>query len=1029
MATQGNSPEELLARIRELEAQLAQHQQIRTPATGYRGLPSHARDMLATSRLLDSSNDPALPISPQTEFNRILQQTSRTACFSWQRGSHGVVYSPSSAEVLGYPAHMANRDFIRDHLIEADRDRIRRCFKRCITEGADYETELQALAYQPGSAELVPRWFQLRVRVVSRGADGQADYLIGTVTDIDKVKREQLAQAELARTENWLHRTLQQLLEDDSWDNIQLALKGLAEEFGTERCTLRWFDPKLRRMSITCHWSVYPDEKHDDPVAIEPFDQFPRLQALMSQRQPLVLDRAGLDSLDADVASTFRRYRVGSAVLIPIYYQDRLDGMLTLPFAGEHHRWPQHTLDAAAIIADALARAVSRHRITQELRESDQRYSHALRASKDGLWDWDIRTNALFFSPSYVQMLGYEEHELEPSVRTLIKTLMYPEDIPLLHKIAAQARSNPDQPVYSEYRMLHKDGHIVWVYSRAIVVDCDDRGNPVRAVGINADVTQFKHAQAELRQAQMEAVAANQTKTEFLTRMSHEIRTPLNAIIGMGHLLGDTPLDATQHSYLGTINASARSLLHTIDEILDFSKLESGTHLLENRHIDLEQVFDQLRRTIAVQAEAKGLELCFNTDRRAPRFVKGDTRRLTQILNNLLDNAVKFTERGKIELITRLRGQTAQGAELEFIVADTGMGIAPDRLQSMFDPFTQADGSTSRRAGGTGLGLTICHYLINQMGGKLEVRSEFGAGSQFSFCIRFERSQLGEQPLPQHPEHFHQLRTLIVDDNPGALTILENTARTLQLHTETATHAADAIARLRDAELRGDPFRLLLIDFQMPDINGAEACNLIRESVDIRHKPRMILVSNYSQQDIASRYPLEHTHGFISTPVSPSQLFDAIVTAFGEDLPEPPSVLTAAEVDQRLQGTHVLLAEDNLVNQKVAAAMLKKKGVRITVANNGQEVLHTLQQHPERTFDAILMDMEMPEMDGYEATRRIRSGQCCPRIPIIALTAHALVEDRQRCLDSGLDDYLTKPISPQLLYQTLAHFLADHIAV
>lgn len=1029
MATPGTSPEELLARIRELEAQLEQRLQVRMPASSYLGLPKHAQGIFAAPLTVAPTAETPPPDGHHTEFNRILQQTSRTACFSWQRGSNGVIYSPSSAEVLGYPAHMANRDFIREHLIEADRERVRQCFSHCITAGEDYETELQALAYQPGSAELVPRWFQLRVRVMSRGADGQANYIIGTVTDIDKVKREQLEQAELARTENWLHRTLRQLLEDDSWDNIQLALKSLAEEFGTERCTLRWFDPHQRQMSITCHWSIYPDEKHEDPVSTQPFDHFPLLAQCLSQRRPLVLNRDGLAELDTAVADTFARYRVNSAVMIPIYYQDHLDGVLTLPSATEHSTWPDHTLQAAAIIADAIARAVSRHRITQALRDSEQRYAFSLKASRDGLWDWDVQSNQLFFSPSYAQMLGYEEHELEPSAKTFLKRLMYPGDVPYLHSIAAQARLTPHKPVHSEYRMLHKDGHIVWVYSRAIVVDFDANRNPLRVVGINSDITQFKRAQAELRQAQMEAVTANHTKTEFLMRMSHEIRTPLNAIIGMGHLLEDTALDGGQLGYLSNINASARSLLHTIDEILDFSKLESGTPVLDNRHIDLERIYAQLQRGIAGRAEAKGVEFDINTDPDVPRFIKGDARRLTQILSNLLDNAVKFTEHGRIELTTTAHSQTPQGAELTFTVADTGLGIAPEQLQSMFDPFTQADGSSSRRAGGTGLGLTICHYLINQMGGKLQVTSEQGSGSRFSFSVRFERSPLGEQPV-QQAEHYHQLRTLIVDDNPNALTILENTARALQLHTETATNATDAIARIREAEQRGQPFRLLLIDFKMPDMNGVQACNRIHQAADIRLKPKTILISNYSQQDIAARHPLQHTHGFINTPVSPSRLFDAIALAFGEDLPEPAaSALASGDIDQQLRNTHVLLAEDNLVNQKVAIGILKKKGVRTTVANNGQEALDALQRHPKGTFDAILMDMEMPEVDGYEATRRIRDGHYCPRIPIIALTAHALAEDRQRCLDTGMDDYLTKPIHPQLLYQTLARFLPGKIVV
>lgn len=999
MATHGTSQEALLARIRELEAQL------------------------------NNSQRSAKEAQRKAEFGRILQHTSRTACFSWHNDDRGLVYSENSAAVLGYPPEFASRDFIREHLIEPDRERIRQNFKRCILEGEDYETELQALAYEPGSSKVLPKWFQMRVRVMSHTSDGQASHIIGTVTDIDRVKREQLEQSAVASTEHWLRYTLRQLLEDDSWDNIQLTLKSLAEHFQIDRCTLRWFDPKAEQMSTVCHWSIFPNEKHDDPVANQPFQQFPILKARLSNRKPLVLDADGLAKLDKPIASTFQKHRVGSAVLIPIFYQDHLDGMLTLPSDHADKVWPDRALEAAIIVADAIARAVSRNRITHDLKESDQRYAFALKASKDGLWDWNLSTNHLFFSPSYLHMLGYGEHELEPTTGTFLKTLMYPEDIPYLENIAAQARQAPEKPVQCEYRMLHKDGHIVWVYSRAIFVEFSDDGTPLRAVGVNADITQFKQAQAELRQAKREAISANQTKTEFLTRMSHEIRTPMNAIVGMGHLLQGTPLDDAQQNYLGNINASACSLLHTIDEILDFSKLESGTFLLENRHIDLDYLYEQLTQAHASRAEAKGIEIVFDTDVAVPRFVKGDPRRMLQILNNLLDNAVKFTDCGEISLKVRKKTQHQKGVELEFTVTDTGIGIAPNVLQSMFNPFTQADGSTSRRVGGTGLGLTICHYLINQMGGKLTATSEEGVGSCFSFCVHFERSQVGEQPMRPQPERYYNLRTLIVDDHPSALTILENTSRTLRLQVDTANNATDAIDQIRQADENNTPYELLLIDFSMPGINGVQACDLIQKTADIRRKPKALLISSYSQQDIAPQYPLDNVHGFINKPATPSRIFDAIAQAFGEDLFEQPAELSADETDQRLHGAHILLAEDNLVNQKVAIGILKKKGVIVTVANNGQEALDAIHNHESGTFSAILMDMEMPEVDGYEATRQIRGGQCCAEIPIIAMTAHALQGDRERCLDTGMDDYITKPVNPDMLYQTLAQYLPQKVSL
>ncbi len=361
MATPGNSPEALLKRIQELEAQV----------DGYRRSAQNSR-----AEQQESSGKPQR--QDEAVFASILQRTSRTACFSWHNDGSGVVYSEHSAEVLGYPPQLADRDFMREYLVESDRKRVHQSFKRCILEGKDYETELQAMAYaKPGSTKLVPRWFQLRAKVMARTPDGQASHIIGTVTDIDRIKREQIEQAEVARTENWLRHTLRHLLEDDSWDNIQLALKSLAEHFEIDRCTLRWFDPKTEYMSTVCHWSVFPDERHDDPVANQPFHHFPDLKARLHNRRPLVLDKAGLASLDSPIAGTFIKYDVGSAVLIPIFYQDRLDGMLTLPSDFEDKVWPERALEAAIIVADAIARAVGRNRITRELKESDQRYAYA----------------------------------------------------------------------------------------------------------------------------------------------------------------------------------------------------------------------------------------------------------------------------------------------------------------------------------------------------------------------------------------------------------------------------------------------------------------------------------------------------------------------------------------------------------------------------------------------------------------------------------------------------------------------------
>lgn len=542
---------------------------------------------------------------------------------------------------------------------------------------------------------------------------------------------------------------------------------------------------------------------------------------------------------------------------------------------------------------------------------------------------------------------------------------------------------------------------------------------------------QCEEHQTELRTAKQQVLAANQTRTEFLTRMSHEIRTPMNAIIGMGHLLKDTSLNRKQKDYLKNINISAENLLQIIDEVLDFSKLESGKYLLENNHFDLDCIYEQLSSDFEERAADKGIELIFDVSRKVPRFIKGDSRRLHQILHNLIDNAVKFTDCGEITIETRRRFQKGQSIELEFVVRDTGIGISQEQQHHLFEPFMQADASTSRSAGGTGLGLTICKYLVAQMGGALNVSSDIGQGSQFVFTAFFNASQLGERTLHPEPQRYHDLRTLIVDDHPAALTVLKNTAESLQLKAETACSAEEALQMIRSRS--GDPascFELVLMDYKMPGINGLEACQLINSQDDIEHKPKCILISSYSHDEIAEESPLIYTDGFIRKPVTPSRIFDVIALAFGESLfNEDPDEIPAEEQDRILRGAHILLAEDNLVNQKVAVGILAKKDVQVTLANNGVEAFQILNEHKERHFDAILMDMEMPRMDGYQTTRLIREGDHDRDIPIIAMTAHALQGDRELCLHTGMDDYLTKPVNPKLLYQIIAKHIVHRTTI
>ncbi len=989
MAKNGTSAEELKARIQELELQLAQR---------------------------DASKEGHLSCAEETF---ILNTTTRIGCFDWREGK-AIAYSHGTAIALGYPEIAITSEFMAQQLVQQDRERVSRLFKHCVVSGEDYQTEFQLI----GKTKR-PVWYQLQAKVIKKDQQGHAIHIVGTVTDIDRIKRDQLKQSSIALTEQWLRHTLRSLLENDSWDNIVATVRELGEFFGVDRCILRLYNPNMKAMSIVSHWAENGDTDYKDPFSDIRIEDFPKLTQQLSDNQPILFDATNSVELEPELREILLKNNISSSVIIPIHYKNHLDGTLSLPCYSGRKVWTDKELETAGIIADALARSVSRNRITRDLEESDKRYAYALEASRDGIWDWNLVDNSIHYSKSYLDMLGYQESELPPTYDTFKNIMMHPDDLDYLLGVINNALKQKSDIIQCEYRMLHKNGDVIWVYSRAKYVDFDSQGKPIRCIGVNADITQFKNAQTELHQAKLEAITANQTKNEFLTRMSHEIRTPMNAIIGMGHLLEDTSLNQKQHDYLDNINDSAASLLHIIDEILDFSKLESGRYLLENSHFDLDNVYEQLSKSISHRAEAKNIELIFDIAHDVPRFIKGDSRRLLQVLHNLLDNAVKFTEKGEVTLRTRMLS-LQQSVELEFSVVDSGIGIPAGKMQHLFDPFTQADGSTSRRFGGTGLGLTICKHLIDQMGGLLTVNSKENKGSCFSFTATFERSQLGEQPVRHEPQRYHHLKTLIVDDHPSALTVLENTAQALKLNVDTATCAKDAIEMLEAATTNGQKsYELVLMDFKMPEINGVEACDFIHASKSINEKPKVILISTYSRDDIANDYSLKNISGFINKPVTPSRIFDAVALAFGEEIFEHTHEMSDTDQDHVLDGAKILLAEDNLVNQKVAIGVLKKKGVHVTVANNGAEAVELLNNHECGTFGAILMDMEMPEMDGYDATRKIRLGVHCANIPIIAMTAHALQGDKERCLDAGMDDYLTKPVDPKLLYQTLALYLAD----
>ena len=521
-----------------------------------------------------------------------------------------------------------------------------------------------------------------------------------------------------------------------------------------------------------------------------------------------------------------------------------------------------------------------------------------------------------------------------------------------------------------------------------------------------------------LDEARSRAEAATRAKSEFLANMSHEIRTPMNAVIGLSQLALRTVLDAKQHDYLTKIRASATALLGIINDILDFSRVEAGRMALEAVPFNLASVLDTVANGTATRAGEKGLDLLFRLEPDVPQRLIGDPLRLGQVLLNLVGNAVKFTERGEVLLSVRVLGQVGDRIEIAFAVRDTGLGMKPEEVARLFRPFSQADTSTTRRFGGSGLGLAISSQIATLMDGAITVDSAPGAGSTFTFTAMLGVQAAEVDATVTAPAaRFRNLRALVVDDSATAREILSSTLLGWSMGVQSAGSGREALGILEEAAARGEAFDLALLDWQMPDCDGLETASAIRSDSRIPKPPVLFMVTAYEREDVALRAEALGIRTLLIKPVSPSILHDAIAAAFG--IGERGAVCRPAPPPLRLRGTRVLLAEDNEINRQVATELLAEAGVTVDIASNGREAVAMVLEGAI-TYDAVLMDIQMPEMDGFEATRRIRARIGPDRLPIIAMTAHAFDLERRRCMEAGMDDHIAKPVDPAKLLDTLA---------
>lgn len=657
---------------------------------------------------------------------------------------------------------------------------------------------------------------------------------------------------------------------------------------------------------------------------------------------------------------------------------------------------------------------------TAGIREREERYSSLVSNIPGAVYrcamddDWTMK----YISAQIKVISGYSSSDFIENNQRSYASVVVPED--LQKTVDAVVGAQTSDGVFSiEYRIIHRDGSTRWVLERGQVIESDKDGHGL-IEGVLFDITDKKKSEEELKVAIEKANAATQAKSDFLANMSHEIRTPINAIIGMSHLALQTDLNRKQHDYVSKTFTAANSLLGVINDILDFSKIEAGKLSLENIEFDLEQVLDDLSNLISFKAQEKGLEILFAVDNDVPNGLVGDPLRFGQILLNLTNNAIKFTDSGSIVLSIGCENQGDNTTIIKCSVTDTGIGMTEEQVSSLFKAFTQADTSTTRKYGGTGLGLSISKQLVDLMGGNILVESEPGKGSTFTFSCKFGTYAMPEKREHQLPDVMEKLKVLVVDDSAESRRIISHMLSSFDFIVETVSNGNQALKQLVEASENQKPYDLIVVDYKMPNLNGVDTVNRILSEKSLSKLPKIVMTTAYSRDEIKNKIEELPIDGFLMKPITQSMLFDMLCAIFfdgkNHNCLKQSKVSESMSHDSPLQGISVLLVEDNEINQQVAKELLELSGLNVTIANNGQNAIDTL---AGGEFDVVLMDVQMPVMDGYTATRKIRQEERYKELPIIAMTANAMEGDREKSLECGMNDYVSKPIEPKMLFEAI----------
>lgn len=825
-------------------------------------------------------------------------------------------------------------------------------------------------------------------------------FIIGSMVNITELKQKENALKERDRLLQAVAQATQILLTNTDYYVARLqALEVIGLATGADRVFIAEHDFENKALKLQIEWC-------SDGIEFQQMDFYCSQEwyTKLTKEQSVQLFTRELCDPEQTILET---QEIFARLLVPLYSDQQFWGVIGLDNCHCEQNWSDNYIFILKIVGDSLRDAMVRQKVEQAVQQAVRRNQFMLKISMDGFYVLGDDRRLKEVNPAFCQMLNYSEDEL---LGMSLDDLEIIADSAKIHDLTHLIKNQGAHRFETKLRqhqgqIIDVEVSVCFVYSaQEQIFFCFAR-----------DITERKRATLALEQAKETAEAANRAKSNFLATMSHEIRTPMNGVIGMTDLLLQTALNSQQRDYVNTLRSSGESLLTIINDILDFSKIEANKLILDPTEFELQSLVEEMINLFAPAADRKGIELLFYLPP-LPGTLRGDDGRLRQILTNLLGNAIKFTERGEVVLTVSCLRTAPDQLFLRFEVIDTGVGISMQEQERLFQPFSQADSSTTRNYGGTGLGLVISQRLVHLMGGKMGIDSVVQQGSTFWFTLSLPIVAPLPDPSPLLMK-LRGLRLLVVDDNATQCALLRRETEHWQIQTDTVTEASTAFLALRKAVQQGHPYHIAIIDQQMPAIDGLTCIQALRADATLVNL-LIILLTTISQ-------PLDSTPAvsvIIVKPVSQKKLLDGLLHVMGVKA-APPLTPPMIETVPTTPAKEILLVEDNLTNQKVAQIMLKKLGCEVTTVANGKQALTALAQH---RYDLIFMDCQMPEMDGFEATMRIREREKhsgAPRTPIIALTANAMQGDSQRCQAVGMDGYLSKPVKLQDLKGTLTRWL------